>query len=151
MHYRNLTASQKNEYQSYFNICTTQKKEVDTKLKTIRDIRTWVSDSITLDYRAFIEDCTTLAEKLAELQKRVKPDDYAQEDAVIEAYQRAKQAFRTMKVEDALKLWERTLKEAQLQEIPDVHKQRPVRDFLKAVRHIDNNFYDKHMDQLIGG
>ncbi len=77
------TASQKNEYQLYFNICAAQKKEVDAKLKTIRDIRTWVSDSITLDYRAFIEDCTTLAEELAELQRRIKPNDYAKKTLLL--------------------------------------------------------------------
>ncbi|KAK3937807.1 hypothetical protein QBC46DRAFT_442435, partial [Diplogelasinospora grovesii] len=106
----------------------------EAKLTALSTLRQWIQANVSATCRAWIEDCNTVADELRELRFRAAPTDYAETQAVTRDYRQIQMISKSTKVEDWLDQWDKVLRNAQRLNLPDVAGDRPVRDFLEAVR-----------------
>lgn len=146
--YSELTSPQRTDYQFAFTQYQALLKTYQTKTKSIADIHDWVTSNISAKCRTYISRSVTLAEVLAKLKSRIQPTDQGHKLATIQTYARAKILAKNTKIEDWIDRWEDALEKATLLDLPEVQEDRPIYDFLEAIRPINPHFYQVYLSQL---
>ncbi|ERF70711.1 hypothetical protein EPUS_09493 [Endocarpon pusillum Z07020] len=82
----------------------------------------------------------TVYQMLTALKKRLAPTDRAREMDVIRRYRDLQRAPKYQQIDKWLLQWERVYTEAEQLSLPDVQKERPLYDFLNALRPVDTAF-----------
>ncbi|KAK3933451.1 hypothetical protein QBC46DRAFT_326417, partial [Diplogelasinospora grovesii] len=123
-------------------------RKYEAKLQALSQLRSWINTHINEKCRTYIQDSDTVADEIRELHKRMAPTDYAEGLAVTKDYRQVQLISRSTKIEDWLDQWEKTLRDAQRLNLPDVAGDRPVRDFLEAIRSHNPLFYQSWSNAL---
>jgi hypothetical protein len=143
-----LTPTQKTEYRFAWDRYQHQLKQYQSRRNGISEVYNWVSTSISPRCRIYIARCTELPEVLDKLKAKIQPTDHAYELSIIKAYSRIKTIAKNQKIEDWIDRWEEALEKATLLGLPEVQGDRPIWDFLEAIKPINPYFYQVYLQQM---
>ena len=105
-------------------------------------MQTTILTTISRNYVTSIRKLETAHAMLKALRQRVKPTARATQLDVTKAYVALKQGPKASQVDKWLEQWESTYTEAKDLDLLDVLSERPLYDFLEAVREINPGFAD---------
>ena len=129
-----------------------EEKEYLLLSKGIKEINNLVCTTISRTNLTFIlQNCDTPYQKLKALQRRLAPTDRARELELVQQYNDLKKTPRAQGVDKWLQRWEKIYADALRLDLPDVQRDRPLYDFLQAVKGLDSSFSSANLTHIMGG
>lgn len=108
--------------------------------EALKSIQDFILTRVDRQHLILLEGKETVYQMLVALKKRLAPTDRAREMDVIRRYRELQRAPKSQQIDKWLQQWERVYTEAQNLSLPDVQKERPLYDFLNALRPVDTAF-----------
>jgi hypothetical protein len=107
------------------------------KRDALKDIEQHIMTTVDRQHILYLDGADTVYQKLIALKKRLAPTDRARELDVARRYRDLLRGPNAQQSEKWLQQWERTYAEAAKIKLPDILNDRPLYDFLDALRSYD--------------
>lgn len=147
-----LTPDQRLTLQLLRDDYKSQEKDHVLLSKGIKELNSLICTTISRTNLTYIlQDCDTPYRKLKALQRRLAPTDRARELELMQQYQDLKKAPRSQGIDKWLQQWEKIYADAVRLDLPDVQRDRPLYDFLQAVKSLDPSFSSANLTYIMRG
>jgi hypothetical protein len=135
--YSYLDDDEKEYYKILLDEYKDNTRRYEQQEKALDEIFTLISDTTALHLRTYTRDLNTPYEILRALRQRLEPSSIVRSFDLSKEYQALKHTNKHTSVDRWLMRWETTYAAAVKFDIPDIQGQKPLWDFLTAVRAID--------------
>ena len=137
-----LNPEELNKYKVLREEYRSKLSEYKDQSKALQELSKLIVDTVSRSNYTFIQDDKTSWEILRTLKKRLSPTTRARQHELVRQYNELKKAPWSQNIEKWLQTWERVYKQCMSQELPDVTGDRPIFDFLTAIRGVDSSYAD---------
>jgi hypothetical protein len=129
-----------------------QEKEYQLLSKGLKDLNSLICTTISRTNLTYIlRNCDTPYAKLKALKRRLAPTDRARELELIHQYNELKKPPTSHGIDKWLQQWEKIYTDALAIKLPDVQKDRPLYDFLQAIKGLDASFSAASLTRIMTG
>src|SRR4051812_33326379 len=139
-----FSAEERDTYKLLFAGHKTQLAKYEKQRIALQDIQNHILSTLSRNNLSFIMDKETVYAKLTALKKRLAPTDRARKLELSQKYQALKKAPRQGPLDKWLQQWEKVYTDAKKLELPEVQDDRPLYDFLLAIKFLEPNFAGIH-------
>ena len=120
----------------------------DRQKKALNELVHFIQETITVQYAVYIEKESHPWDQLAALKRRLAPSDDARKLELEQRYARIKQGPGNQDLEKWLDEWSIVVEKANTAKIAEVSENRPVRDFLLAIRNKYSSWTDSQLSTV---
>lgn len=136
-----LDTEQRNLYKMLRDDYHEDLRNYETQQDALRELRDHIQSTVARKHLTFVLDKETPHGMLTTLRDRLAPSDRAREVELAACYQQLKRIpTRSQQINEWLQNWEKVYKEAKAINLPEIQKERPLYDFLAAVKARDPGF-----------
>ncbi len=139
---RSLNDYEKDELQAYRREKERLARKFEDQKKAMEDLRGTIQQSIDRTLLPYTYECENPYDMLVKLKRRFAPTDFAQQEDLLEKWRQLQTLGKRVDVEKWLMNWEVTYDTCISKKVPYIDGNRPVQEFLAAVKGIAPGFTD---------
>ncbi|RDL36452.1 uncharacterized protein BP5553_05804 [Venustampulla echinocandica] len=115
-------------------------KEYQETSRLINSVQEYIFKSVSIRNRVYLQDQATVYDMLVALKKRLAPTDYATKLDLSAEYAKLRKYNKGESIEQFLQKWETTYGKAVKLNLSEVQGDKPLLDFVQAIKPIEPNF-----------
>ena len=135
-----LTGEDLSKYRILRDEYKTNLAEYKEKDHAITEVKKLIRKTVSRRNLIHLEDKSTAYQMLQALQTRLAPTDRARKIDLTRQYNELKRTPKTQSIDVWLQRWEKIYVDAVRINLPDVQDERPLYDFLSAIKGLDSTF-----------
>jgi hypothetical protein len=135
-----LTAVEREEYRFRREDYKIELVRYRQQREALNSLKDFIITSVARQHLSYLEEKTTVYQMLTALKKRVAPTDRARKMELARKYRDLQRGAVNQQPDRWLLDWEKTYADAERLKLPEVQEERPLYDFLNAIRSIDTAF-----------
>jgi hypothetical protein len=143
-----LSEDEKADYQRLTTIYNRETTRYDRRRRGLAAMMAEIQRTVSKSYQEYILEEDTPRGMILALKTRLAPTDERREEELITLYRELQRAPRTSGIEEWLRNWESVYSQCKKLNIPDVQKSRAVKDFIRAVKPLSEEFSNYWINRL---
>ena len=108
--------------------------------EALNSIKDFIVTSVARQHLSYLREKTTVYQMLVALKKRIAPTDRARKMELVRKYREIQRGPVNQQIDHWILEWEKICTDAEQLNIAEVQEERPLYDFLNAIRYVDAGF-----------